>query len=174
MQRPCRRVDTTRVTSPNGAFRWLHSKPLNATTGQVITPYWPGGCRSRRHRRPMKTQRHIQSFSSLVSYFFTCSLHQYRDPKQTPYSAHRSNERSRWKSGNACRARAQLAGVSGGEINFFGRSKINGRYAPIVVKLLTLTVRLRIIVLCCYSSVPKLFVFFDIQTVPIFLILIPN
>ena len=32
---------TVRGTSPDGAYRWLHSKPLKAAAGRVLTPYWP-------------------------------------------------------------------------------------------------------------------------------------
>jgi hypothetical protein len=58
MQQPFSRVDTTRVTSPDGAFQWIHAKPLSAATRRVLAPYWPGGRHGCRRWRPMKTQRH--------------------------------------------------------------------------------------------------------------------
>ncbi len=51
VQRPCRREDTARGTPPDGAYRWLHAKPLDldATIGCVLAPYRPGGRHG--HRR---------------------------------------------------------------------------------------------------------------------------
>ena len=42
LRRPCRRGDTEQGTSPNGAYQWLHTKPLYATIGRVLAPYRPG------------------------------------------------------------------------------------------------------------------------------------
>ena len=50
-----RRVNTALGTSPDGAYRWLHAKPLNAATGRVLAPYRPGGRHGRRRRRHVKT-----------------------------------------------------------------------------------------------------------------------
>ncbi len=64
-----------------------------------------------------------------------------------PYSAHRSGKLRDWKSGHACRARAQIAGVTlhwlrGPKlaeklISFGSSKKMAASYAPIVVKLLS-------------------------------------
>jgi hypothetical protein len=63
MRRPCRWGNTARGTSPDGAYRWLHAKPLNAATGQVLASYRPGGRHGRRHRS-MKTQHTTQLLAS--------------------------------------------------------------------------------------------------------------
>jgi len=49
-------ADTTRGTSPDGAFRWLHAKPLNATTRQMLAPYQLGGRHGHRRGLEKKTQ----------------------------------------------------------------------------------------------------------------------
>ena len=45
------------------AFRWLHSKPLNAATGRVLAPYRPGGCHGHRHRRSNENTRPQLTFN---------------------------------------------------------------------------------------------------------------
>jgi hypothetical protein len=46
--------------SPDGAYRWLHAKPLDAAIGRVLVPYRPGGrhgyCRCRCVQNTNKTQ----------------------------------------------------------------------------------------------------------------------
>ncbi len=60
MRQPCRRGDTARGTPPNGAYWWLHAKPLDAAIGCVLAPYWLGGrhghCPCRRVQNTNKTQ----------------------------------------------------------------------------------------------------------------------
>ena len=47
-----------RGTSPNGAYWWLHAKPLDATIGRVLVLYPPGGRHGhRRHRRVQNTNK---------------------------------------------------------------------------------------------------------------------
>ena len=50
MRQPCRRGDTTQGTSTDGAYWWLHAKPLNSAIGRVLAPYRPGGCHGHRRR----------------------------------------------------------------------------------------------------------------------------
>ncbi len=110
MRQPCSQEDTTRVTSPNGAFWWLQAKPLNAATGRVLAPYRPGVHHGRRHHhRTIKTQRHSYILASSDCCTFFCIS---GPEKWTLHSAHRSDELCRWKGGHACRARAQLVGVT--------------------------------------------------------------
>ncbi len=45
----------TTTTSPDGAYRWLHAKPLYAAIGRVLAPYRPGGRHGHRRRRRLKT-----------------------------------------------------------------------------------------------------------------------
>jgi len=40
--------------SPNGAYWWLHAKPLYATIKCVLAPYWPGERHGHRRRRRVK------------------------------------------------------------------------------------------------------------------------
>lgn len=44
MQQPCCLVDTAWGTSPDGAYWWLHAKPLTNTTKQVLVAYRPDRC----------------------------------------------------------------------------------------------------------------------------------
>ena len=43
-------------TSPNGGYRLLHAKPLDAAIGLVLAPYWPGGRHVHHHRHCVKTR----------------------------------------------------------------------------------------------------------------------
>jgi len=55
LRRPCHREDSTRGTSPDKAYQWLHAKPLDSAIGRVLAPYRPGGCHGHRRRRRVKT-----------------------------------------------------------------------------------------------------------------------
>ncbi len=59
LRQPCRWGDMARATSPNGAYRWLHVKPLYAAIGRVLAPNRPGGRHGhRRHRRVKHNTKH--------------------------------------------------------------------------------------------------------------------
>ncbi len=85
-QSPCRRGNTARCTSPNGAHLWLHAKPLDAAIGRVPAPFCPGG-----HHgwwfwmKPQNTNK-----TQLLPSFLTEDQHnkakRFRDPKRTLYS----------------------------------------------------------------------------------------
>jgi len=60
LRQPCRRGDTARGTSPDGAYQWLHAQPLDAAIGHVLTPYRPGGRHGHRRRRRVKTKHKTQ------------------------------------------------------------------------------------------------------------------
>jgi len=38
----------------DGAYQWLHEKPLNSAIGRVLAPYRPGGHHGHRHHRRVK------------------------------------------------------------------------------------------------------------------------
>jgi len=59
-----------RATSPDGAYRWLHAKPLYAAIGLVLTPYRPGGRHGHRRRRRVKTQHKTQLLASVYRTFY--------------------------------------------------------------------------------------------------------
>jgi len=47
-----RQEDSAQGTSPDGEYRWLHTKPLDAVIRSVLTPYRPGACHGHfRHHR---------------------------------------------------------------------------------------------------------------------------
>ena len=82
MRQPCRRGDTARGTSTDGAYRWLHAKPLYSAIGRVLAPYRPGGRHGhRRRRRRPKTQHKTQLFASVNRTF--C----YRNYRMISFSA---------------------------------------------------------------------------------------
>jgi len=41
-------------TSTDGAYWWLHEKPLDSAIGRVLAPYRPGGRHGHRRRRRVK------------------------------------------------------------------------------------------------------------------------
>jgi len=59
-----------RGTSPDNANRWLHAKPLDATIGRVLAPYWPGGRHGHRRCRHVKTQHKTQLLASDYHTFY--------------------------------------------------------------------------------------------------------
>ena len=67
---PWRCSGTTRGTSPDGAHRWLHAKPLDAAIGRVLAPYRPGGRHGHRRRRCVKTQHKTQLLASVYRTFY--------------------------------------------------------------------------------------------------------
>ena len=70
LRRPCCRDNTARGTSPDGAHRWLHAKPLDAAIGRVLAPYRPGGRHGHRRRRRVKTQHKTQLLASVYRTFY--------------------------------------------------------------------------------------------------------
>ena len=45
-----------RGTSPDGAYWWLHAKPLDAAIERMLAPYWPVGHHGHHHHCHVKTQ----------------------------------------------------------------------------------------------------------------------
>ncbi len=89
---PCRRGDTMRWALSSGAHPWLHAKPLDATIGQVPTPYCPGG----RHGRQFWMKHKNTNKTQLLPSFLTVDPHvkakPFRDPKHTLYSRQQCNK----------------------------------------------------------------------------------
>jgi hypothetical protein len=82
-----------RGTLPDGAHPWLHAKPLDAATGQVPTPYCPGGCHGRRFRMKQKnTNKETQILPSFLMVDQRKKAKQFWDPKRTLYSHHQCNK----------------------------------------------------------------------------------
>ncbi len=105
-QSPCRRGDTARCTSPNGAHPWLHAKPLHAAIGRVPAPY----CPSSRHGRQFWMKPKNTNKTQLIPSFLMVDRHkqakQFRDPKQTLYPCHqygklRTNRKPHYSSWRA-------------------------------------------------------------------------
>ncbi len=63
-----------RGTSPDGAYRWLHAKPLDAAIGRVLTPYQPGGRHGRRRRRRVQNTNKTQLLASNYCTFLLAEL----------------------------------------------------------------------------------------------------
>ncbi len=80
----CRRRDTARCASPNGAHPWLYSKPLDAAIGQVPMPHCPNG----RHGRQFWMKPKNTNKTQLLPSFLMVDQHkkdkQLWDPKQNP------------------------------------------------------------------------------------------
>ena len=64
-RQPCRQEDTARGTSTDGAYRWLHAKPLYSAIGRVLAPYWPGGRHGHRRRRRPKHNTKLLLYHTL-------------------------------------------------------------------------------------------------------------
>ncbi len=89
---PCHQGNTARCTLPNGAHRWLHTKPLDAAIGQVPAPYCPGGCHGRRFRMKPKNTNKTQLLPSFLTVDWCKKTKQFGDSKQTLYSHHWCNK----------------------------------------------------------------------------------
>jgi hypothetical protein len=79
-------------TQPNGAYQWLHAKPLDAAIGRVLAPYQPGGrhghCRCRCVQNTNKTQLLASDYCT----FLLAELSILVTQKGTLYSRHRCNK----------------------------------------------------------------------------------
>ncbi len=90
---PCRRSDTVRCASPDGAHLWLHTKPLDAAIRQVPAPYCPGGRHGWRFwMKPKNTNKTHILPSSILTVDQRKKAKQFWDPKRTLYSRHRCNK----------------------------------------------------------------------------------
>jgi len=54
-----------RGTSTDGAYQWLHAKPLYAAIGCVLAPYQPGGRHGHRRRRRVENTHKTQLLASI-------------------------------------------------------------------------------------------------------------
>ena len=72
LRQPCRREDTARGTSTDGdgAYRWLHAKPLDSAIGRVLAPYRPGGRHGHRRRRRVKSRTKHNFYLAIIVLFY--------------------------------------------------------------------------------------------------------
>jgi hypothetical protein len=64
----------SRGTSPDGAYRWLHAKPLDAAIGRVLAQYQPGGRHGHRRRHHDQNTNKTQFLASDYRTFLLAEL----------------------------------------------------------------------------------------------------
>ncbi len=89
---PCRRGNTARYASPDGADLWLHAKPLNVVIGWVPTLYCPGGRHGQQFWMKPKNTNKTQLLPSFLTVDRCKKAKQFRDPKRALYSCHWCNK----------------------------------------------------------------------------------
>ncbi len=59
-----------RGASPEGAYWWLHAKPLDAAIRLVLAQYWPGGRHGHRCRRCVQNTNKTQLQLAIIVLFY--------------------------------------------------------------------------------------------------------
>ncbi len=81
-----------RSASPNGAYPWLHAKPLDAAIRWVPVLYCPGGCHGWRFQMKQKNTTKTQLLPSFLTVDQCKKTKQFLDPKRTLYLGHQCNK----------------------------------------------------------------------------------